>query len=270
MSSSAYQNSQEIMTSMKDHKLFEGQALLYRHLFSFLNPMCLRWAIQLGIPTIIHNHGKPITLPELLSTLQVPPAKACFVPRFMRFLAHNGLFAIVRIHDNEEEAYVLTPASELLVEGTDHCLSPMIKSILQPRVFEADLKMGDWIYGEERTVYETAFGVSFWDFIHNNPEHMNGFNEAMAGDSKMLNLALSDCNSVFEGLESVVDVGGGNGATGKIICEAFPKLQYIVLDLPQVVANSSASGNLSYVGGNMFDSIPQADAVLLKVCMCEC
>ncbi|MED6177124.1 hypothetical protein PIB30_094972 [Stylosanthes scabra] len=128
----------------------------------------------------------------------------------------------------------------------------------------ATLRMGEWIRGEESSVFETALGVSFWDLIHKSPEMMSSFNESMAGDSQMVNVALRDCSFVFEGIESIVDVGGGNGTTAKIICEAFPELQFTVLDLPPVVANFNTSGNLKYVGGDMFESIPQADAVLLK------
>ncbi|KAG5001188.1 hypothetical protein JHK87_022260 [Glycine soja] len=87
----------------------------------------------------------------------------------------------------------------------------------------------------------------------------------MASDSQMSNLALRDCKLVFEGLESIVDVGGGTGTTAKIICEAFPNLKCIVFDRPQVVENLSGSLNLTYVGGDMFKSIPKVDAVLLKV-----
>ncbi|MED6205543.1 hypothetical protein PIB30_018530 [Stylosanthes scabra] len=249
-----------------------GQALVYKLLFSFLNSMCLKWAIELRIATIIHNHGKPITLPHLLSALNLPPSKTWVVPRFMRFLAHNGLFAIVRVHDDnddteeeEKEAYALTPASELLVEGTNHCLSSILfDGALAEKMMGATLRMEEWIRGEESSVFETAVGVSFWDLIHKDPEMMRSFNESMAGDSQMVNVALRDCGFVFEGIESVVDVGGGNGTTAKIICEAFPDLQFTVLDLPPVVANFTTSGNLRYVGGDMFESIPQAHAVLLK------
>ncbi|MED6188245.1 hypothetical protein PIB30_084185 [Stylosanthes scabra] len=253
-------------------KLFEGQALLYKHLFSFFTPICLKLAVKLGIPTIIHNHGKSITLSELISALHLPPSKACFVPRLMRFLAHNGLFAIVRIHhdDNgeqeaeEKEGYVLTSASELLVEGSENCLSAMVKFIVQPTLVDGWIRMDEWIYGEEVSVFGTACGVSWWDLVANNSEQMNIFNEGMASDSQMMSLALRDCNSVFEGIETIVDVGGGNGATGKIISEAYPELQYIVFDLPSVVANLQGIRNLSYVGGDMFKSIPEANAVLLK------
>ena len=90
----------------------------------------------------------------------------------------------------------------------------------------------------------------------------------MASDSQMMNLALRDCNWVFEGLETIVDVGGGTGITAKIICEAFPKLKCIVLERPHVVdQNLSGCNNLKYVVGDMFKSIPKADAVLLKVCV---
>ncbi|MED6217727.1 hypothetical protein PIB30_020358 [Stylosanthes scabra] len=263
------------MSSSNGHsygKLFQGQAQLYKLLLSFLTPMPLKWATELGIPTIIHKHGKPITLAHLLSALNLPPSKNWVVPRLMRLLAHNGIFAIVRVHDDdnreeeeeEKEAYALTPASELLVEGSSHCLSATVMDAPDHKTFSAALRMGDWTRGEDRSIFDTAFGASFWDLTHKNPDKFVAFNESMASDSQMVNLALRDCKSVFEGIESVVDVGGGNGATGKIMCEAFPELKYTVFDLPPVVANLNRIGNLSYVGGDMFQSIPQADAVLLK------
>ncbi|MED6217734.1 hypothetical protein PIB30_020365 [Stylosanthes scabra] len=248
--------------------LFEGQAHLYKLVFSFVTPMCLKWATELGIPTIIHKHGKPITLAHLLSALNLPPSKNWVVPRLMRFLAHNGLFAIVGVQENgeeqEKEGYALTPASELLVEGTDYCLSTMVMFTAFDSI--EVIKLGDWIRSREENIspLEAAFGVNSWDFVQRNPGRFSAFNEGMASDSQMMNLALRDCKSVFEGIESVVDVGGGNGATGKIMCEAFPELKYTVFDLPPVVANLNRIGNLSYVGGDMFHSIPQADTILLK------
>ncbi|TKY50286.1 Flavonoid 4'-O-methyltransferase [Spatholobus suberectus] len=77
---------------------------------------------------------------------------------------------------------------------------------------------------------------------------MKMFNEAMESDSHIVRLALRDCKSVFEGLDAIVDVGGGTRNTAKIIgC-----------------CGITGSNNLSFVGGNMFKPVPQADAVLLK------
>ncbi|MED6188246.1 hypothetical protein PIB30_084186 [Stylosanthes scabra] len=140
----------------------------------------------------------------------------------------------------------------------------MVNFVVQPTMIDGWIRMDEWICGEKNSVFEIAYGVSLWDFFASNNEQMNIFNEALASDSQMMNLALGDCKSVFEGIESIVDVGGGNGATGKIISKAYPELQYIVFDLPSVVANLQGIRNLSYVGGDMFKSIPEADAVLLK------
>ncbi|XP_061351742.1 isoflavone-7-O-methyltransferase 9-like [Gastrolobium bilobum] len=255
------------MASTNDYKaseLFQAQAHLYRMMYSFLNPMCIKWAIDLGIPDIIHNHPHPITLPELVSALNVPLSKATCVERLMRLLAHNDFFAIIKI-DDTREAYALTPSSQLLVNGTDHCLSSMVHLLNSPTLVGSYHHLGKWTSGEDLTIVETALGPGgYWDFIHQNPTHLKTFNEAMESDSHVVRLALRDCKSVFEGLDSIVDVGGGTGNTAKIICEAFPNLKYIVLDLPQVVTGLTGSNNLTFVGGNMFKSIPQADGVLLK------
>ncbi|CAA2955365.1 trans-resveratrol di-O-methyltransferase-like, partial [Olea europaea subsp. europaea] len=73
-----------------------------------------------------------------------------------------------------------------------------------------------------------------------------------------------DGKHVFEGLNSIVGVGGGTGTVSEVIFDAFPNLKCTVLDLPHVVAGLEVTKNLSYVGGDMFESIPSADAILLK------
>ncbi|KAL9325211.1 hypothetical protein ACSQ67_005856 [Phaseolus vulgaris] len=90
------------------------------------------------------------------------------------------------------------------------------------------------------------------------------FQEAMAADSGMLKIALEECKHVFEGLGSLVDVGGGTGTLTRLINELFPHMKCTVFDQPQVVANMTGTENLNFVGGDIFKSIPSADAVLLK------
>ena len=246
----------------KASELFVAQAHLYNQIFSFMRPVSIKWAVELGIPDIIQNHGKPITLPELVSALRIPVAKAGCVHSVMRLLAHNKIFAIVKI-DDKKEAYALSPTSKLLVKGTDHCLSSMVKLLTNPTRVEKHYQLSTWTSTEDLTIFETPL----WDLIRKNPTFSKLFNDAMESDSNMVRFAMSDCKSVFEGLTSLVDVGGGTGNTVKIICEAFPTLKCIVFDLPNVVEGLTGNNYMSFVGGNMFESIPQADAILLKVCM---
>ncbi|XP_027366099.1 isoflavone 7-O-methyltransferase-like [Abrus precatorius] len=253
------------MDSQKAIELFEGQTLLYVQIFGYLRTMCLKWAVQLGIPDIIHNHGKPITLPQLVSTLQISPTKASFVHRFMRFLAHNGIFDIHESLEEHEITYSLTAASKLLVKNSGHCLTPVVLAFTEQFMMDNLHLLGEWTRGEDPTIFETAFGTSFWKLLEKNPAYISLYNDAMASDSQMVSLALKNCSSVFEGLDSIVDVAGGTGTTARIICEAFPKLKCVVIDLPHVVANLTGSKNLSFVGGDMFESIPEADAILMKL-----
>ncbi|KAL1561676.1 Xanthohumol 4-O-methyltransferase [Salvia divinorum] len=49
--------------------LLEAQAHVWNHIFSYINSMALRSALELGIPDAIHKHGKPITLSQLAGAL---------------------------------------------------------------------------------------------------------------------------------------------------------------------------------------------------------
>ncbi|ONL98554.1 benzoxazinone synthesis11 [Zea mays] len=88
----------------------------------------------------------------------------------------------------------------------------------------------------------------------------------MAADSRFLMpIVLRECGETFRGIDSLVDVGGGHGGAAAAIAAAFPHLKCSVLDLPHVVAGAPSDGNVHFVAGNMFESIPPATAVFLKV-----
>ena len=249
-------------------ELFQAQSHMYKHICSFMNSMVLKCAVQLGIPDIIHNHAHPTTLPQLVSALHIPPTKASCVHRLMRLLVHSGFFAIAKVHEHEEEeGYILTPSSRLLLKDNPTSnLSPLVLTVLHPVLVTPWHFFGDWLRGDDLTAFETAHGVSFWDHGSHNPEIFNLFNEGMASDSQMMSVVnFRELKPVFEGLSSLVDLGGGTGLLARIISEAFPQLKCTVFDLPHVVANLPESRNLEYVGGDMFQSVPSADAILLKV-----
>jgi len=235
---------------LKPSEIFEGQVHLYKHLNACpVDGMSLKRMIDLGIPDIIHNHDQPITLSELVSILQIPPTKVRGVKSLLRYLAHNGFFQIVKVHHNteEKEAYALTAASQLLVKGTDLSLAPMVELLTNPRALCLWFQLKKWTYEDDLTLSDVSLGSNIWDFLGKNPENNKLFNESMASDSQMMNLALQGCNWMFEGVESIVDVGGGTGTTAKAICDVFPNVKCIVFDRPQVVKNLSGTNHLKYV-----------------------
>ncbi|XP_004505105.1 isoflavone 4'-O-methyltransferase-like [Cicer arietinum] len=253
----------------EESELYHAQIHLYKHLYSFISSAALKSAVELGIADAIHNHGKPMTLNELASSLKLHPSKVNILYRFLRLLTHNGFFVKTTVMKGEEEetAYSLTPPSKLLISGKQTCLSSMVKGTLQPMPLDMWHSSNKWFNEEkEQTLFESATGENFWNFLNKDSESdkLNMFQDAMAADSQIFKIALKDCKHVFEGVESLVDVGGGTGAVTKLINEAFPNIKCTVFDQPQVVGNLTGTQNLNFVGGDMFKSIPPADAVLLK------
>ncbi|CAI0557795.1 unnamed protein product [Linum tenue] len=112
--------------------------------------------------------------------------------------------------------------------------------------------------------------MPFWEYTDRNAGFNALFNDAMAEDSGMMNLVVGDCcGAVFRGVESLVDVGGGTGTFARIIVAAFPGIRCKVLELPQVIgrlaSGRNSSGKLEFVEGDMFQCVPSAGAVLLRM-----
>lgn len=258
------------MDNHATEELFQAQAHLYKLIFNFFSTMSLKCAIDLGIPDIIHRHGQPITLPNLVNALHIDPAKSGFLYRLMRFLVHSGLFVKTKVdkigeEDEEEVAYDLSPCSRLLLKGNAPNLTCFAQCVFHPALSDPWKVLGDWFYREEVNPFHCTFGMGFWEYGSENPEYAKLYNEAMVSDSGMINLVIRDCRSVFEGMQSMVDVGGGKGAVARIISEEFPDMTCIVLDLPHVIGDLEGSENLKFVAGDMFHHIPPADSILLKV-----
>lgn len=246
--------------------LFDAQAHIWNYTFKFINTMSLKCAIDLGIPDIIHNHGKPMTIYHMAKALSINPAKSRALYRLMRVLVRSEFFVEVGISD-EDESYWLTPASRLLLNHNPFCATPFCRVVGGRLMQEPWHYLSDWLTGDRHlSPFEMAHGATFWDHAERVPRLNRLFNEAMASDSSLVNhVVLRECGEAFRGYKSLVDVGGGTGEMAGAISVAFPDMACVVLDLPHVIAGSKGKDNLTYVEGDMFEAIPQADLVLLKV-----
>ncbi|KAG2712487.1 hypothetical protein I3843_04G119600 [Carya illinoinensis] len=264
--SSFRQHSFKLVPGEHATELLNAQAHIWNHIFNFINSMSLKCAIQLSIPDIIHNHAKPMTLSELLVALPIHPTKARHIPRIMRILIHSGFFvAEETIGNDEEERYALTDASRLLLKENPLSVTPFLLAVLDPVLTKPWQFLTAWFQNEDLTPFDTAHGQMFWDYGCHEPRLNNFFNDAMASDARLvMSVVIDKCSAVFGRLESLVDVGGGTGTVAKAIADAFPSMECTVLDLPHVVACSEGSKNLKYIGGDMFEAVPPADAILLK------
>ncbi|KAI3770318.1 hypothetical protein L6452_01446 [Arctium lappa] len=76
--------------------LLRSQAHIWNHIFSFMNSMSLKCAIQLQIPDIINRHGAPMLLSKLVEALSITKERSHFVYRLMRILPMEERFGILQ------------------------------------------------------------------------------------------------------------------------------------------------------------------------------
>ncbi|PRQ40493.1 putative trans-resveratrol di-O-methyltransferase [Rosa chinensis] len=252
------------INNSSSRELLQAQVHVWNHILKFINSMALKCAIQLGIPDIIHNHGQPITLSNLISRLNVHPSKSRFIYRLMRILVQSGFF--VKHNDvHQEVVYSLTPSSELLLNDQPLKMTPFLLLLLDPMLIAPLHLLGSWFRKHGSTPFEMTYDMSFFDLGAHEPRFGSMFDEAMVADSELVSrVVIKECQGVFEGLNSIVDVGGGRGTMAFAIANAFPHIKCTVLDLPHVIDNLKGTNNLDFVVGDMFEKIPPANAILLK------
>ncbi|KAL6972173.1 Caffeic acid 3-O-methyltransferase 1 [Sarracenia purpurea var. burkii] len=90
------------------------------------------------------------------------------------------------------------------------------------------------------------------------------FNQGMSNLSTITEKKLIETYQGFEGLTTLVDVGGGIGATLNMIISKYPSIKGINFDLPHVIQNAPSYQGVEHVGGDMFVSVPKGDAIFMK------
>ena len=114
--------------------------------------------------------------------------------------------------------------------------------------------------------FESTHGKDIWSYAATNPAHSKLINDAMACDARVAVAAIIDgCPDLLNGLDLLVDVGGGDGTTLQLLVKACPQIRDINFELPHLVSEAPACDGIEHIGGDMFVSIPNADATLLMV-----
>ncbi|XP_044962726.1 O-methyltransferase ZRP4-like [Hordeum vulgare subsp. vulgare] len=264
-----------------DQALLEAEHELWRTTFSYIKSMALKSALDLRLADAIHHHGGAATLPQIVARATVHPSKIPCLRRLMRTLTVSGVFSVVQQQDvvypatslnngtcnggGAEPLYALTPVSRLLVGSRN--LASIITMLLSPNFVTPFLGIGAWFEHSlpDPCIFTQTHGEALWKMADHDATFDALINDAMVSDSCfIMDIAIRECGEVFQGISSLMDVGGGLGAAAQAISKAFPRLECTVMDLGHVVAKAPAGTDVKYVAGDMFESIPPADAVFLK------
>uniref|UniRef100_A0A0E0L4N2 acetylserotonin O-methyltransferase n=1 Tax=Oryza punctata TaxID=4537 RepID=A0A0E0L4N2_ORYPU len=247
--------------------LLDAQLELYWNTFAVIKSMALKSALDLRIADAVHHHGGAATLGQIASKVTLHPSKIPCLRRLMRALTVSGVFAVAAGGgDDGEPVYELTPSSRLLVAGSAN-QSAILSMILHPTLVVPFLGVGEWFRREppDPCIFKQAHGRSLWELTDCDAAFDALINDGMVSDSRfIMDFVVKEHGEVFRGIGSLVDLAGGLGAAAQVISKAFPEVKCSVMDLGHVVAKAPAGTDVEYIAGDMFESVPPADAIFLK------
>ncbi|XP_057736896.1 isoliquiritigenin 2'-O-methyltransferase-like [Arachis stenosperma] len=112
--------------------------------------------------------------------------------------------------------------------------------------------------------FQKVYGKMAFEYMETDTELGNLFGQAMSQAGSLGMKQVLNAYKGFEGVSTLVDVGGGYGQTLKQIIFQYPSIKAINFDLPHVVKNAPPHPGIEHIGGDMFKTVPKADAILLK------
>lgn len=242
---------------------------IWKYIFGFVEMAIIKCAVELKIADTIESHGSPMTLSQLSSTLNSSPS---LLYRILRFLVRRGIFKEQTTKENLT-VYTQTPLSRLLASSNNATsMAPLLLLESNPVMLAPWHGLSERIKANQGTPFEAAHGKDLWDYAAADPLHNTIFNDGMACAARVITVPaiLQGCREIFEGVGSLVDVGGGNGTSLSMILKACPWIKGINFDLPHVISVSPEYNGVQNVGGNMFHCIPKADVAFLMVGIYTC
>ncbi|KAJ4965332.1 hypothetical protein NE237_017181 [Protea cynaroides] len=245
------------MTGITKEEDAEADEEIWRYIFGFVETGVVRCAIELGIADALEaNEGQPMTLSQLSATINCPPSP---LYRIMRFLVHR------RVFKEETTGYALTPISRRFITRGERSMAALLLLESSPVILAPWQALAACVRTEDRlTPFKATHGQDHWEYTARHPSYSKLFDDGMACHARVAVAAIKEgCDKLFEGISTVVDVGGGNGTTVGLLVKAFPWLRAINFDLPHVVSTAPPCDRVEHIGGDMFKSVPKTDAVFL-------
>jgi hypothetical protein len=214
---------------------------------------------ELGIPDLLE--AGPKSAEELAGQTGTNP-QALY--RLMRATACVGVLA-----EGPEGTFSETPMSAVLRSNANPTLRAL--AIMGGREWHGrGWSRLEYCVRTGKQALDQVYGVHIFEYLKQNPEEAQIFNDTMTALSGIDGPAVAAAYS-FDGIHSVVDVGGGHGLLLATILARNPHLKGTLYEVPHVVEGcrngplTPVMERCTLVSGDMFSSVPAgADAYIMK------
>ncbi|KAL1348624.1 hypothetical protein HN51_024617 [Arachis hypogaea] len=264
----------ELLKLPQDEEEVDG-FLFSQMAWSIVVPMALRTTIELRVFDIIAKEGKgaKLSAKDIVDHIGTNnPEAASMLDRVLRLLASHSLLSCSVVKDPESSnnlhhrLYSLSPVSKYFVTDADDGVSLGPSLLLHlDKVFTQSWNELKGAILEGGIPFNRAHGMHVFEYAKIDPRFNEVFNKAMHNSSTLLMKRILDVYKGFDHINKLVDVGGGVGATIKLITSKHPHILGINFDLPHVIECASAyDDGVEHMGGDMFESVPNGDAIFMK------
>ena len=97
-------------------------------------------------------------------------------------------------------------------------------------------------------LFKKVHGVTTYQYMEKDPKMNQMFNRTVADLCATDMIRILEIYTGFEGISTLVDVGGAHGQSLKMIISKYPSIKGINFDLPHVIENAPLlSGSLIYL-----------------------
>ncbi|KAK4268951.1 hypothetical protein QN277_022172 [Acacia crassicarpa] len=235
--------------------------------------MAMQTAVELGVFDIIHRagHDARISATQIATELSCKNSEApSTLDRLLRLLASHTVLSCSVVTDEDRgpgcfrRLYGLSPAAKFFVRNEDGVsLGPFI-ALIQDKVFLDSWRELKNAICEGGIAFNRVHGSHAFEYPRLDSRFNDVFNKAMVNSTTLVVTRILQSYKGFEDITRLVDVGGGLGITLSLITSKYPHIQAINFDLPHVIQHAPPYPRVEHVGGEMFESVPQGDAIFMK------
>ncbi|KAK2404218.1 hypothetical protein P8452_10011 [Trifolium repens] len=237
-------------------------------------PAVLNAAIDLNLFEIIAKatpSGAFMSPSEIASEL--PPSTqhsdlSNRLDRMLRLLAsYSVLTSATRTTEDgsSERVYGLSLVGKYFVPDENRgSLASFTTFMCYPALLQVWMNFKEAVVAEDIDLFKNIHGVTKYEYMGKDKKMNQIFNKSMVDVCATEMKRMLEIYNGFEGISTLVDVGGGSGQNVKMIISKYPSIKGINFDLPQVIENAPPLPGIEHVGGDMFASVPQGDAMILK------
>ncbi|KAM0949486.1 putative caffeate O-methyltransferase [Dioscorea sansibarensis] len=235
--------------------------------------MTMKALIELDVLEVMAAAGPGAWLlpEEIASKIQSSNPEAHEVlDRMLRFLAAHKVMnceeVVVGEDGKSKRRYGLGPVCKFFTKDEDGVsLAPLLLMYLSNAWVDSS-----GVHNMKHAVLDGSVpfvrthGMTLYEYADKNPHISEMFDKAMFNHTIVLMRKMLENYKGFESVNVLVDVGGGHGGILSIILSKYPHIKAINFDLPHVVSKAKPIQGVEFVGGDMFQSVPSGDAIVLK------